>query len=163
MDSWGVYDPASASELDLEYPDQTGTTARFRDIWDFRVRIYEDWLNELEQVNPAAWWLIHSTRYTHSDGTAAYIAFMVERMMEVRRILKPTGTAYLHCDHEANAYLRQMMDAVFGKNNFRNEIAWLTHNSPQRGSQHMPKSWGKVYETILFYAKSNAAKIAPLP
>ena len=161
MDSWGVYDAESAYEMDLEYPDQTGTTARFRDIWDFRVRVYKDWLDDLEQVNPAAWWLIHSTRYTHSDGTAAYIAFMVERMMEVRRILKPTGTVYLHCDHEANAYLRQMMDAVFGKNNFRNEIVWETHNSPQRGSQHMPKSWGKVYETILFYGKSNVAKIKP--
>ena len=161
MASWGVSDPDSAYEIGLEFPDQSGTTARFKDIWDFRVRIYREWLDDLQNTLPAAWWQIQSTRYSHSDSIAAYIAFMVERMIEIKRILKPAGMVYLHCDHSANAYLRQMMDAVFGPNNFRNEIAWQTHNSPQRGSQHQPKSWGKVYETILFYAKSNLASIKP--
>jgi len=150
MESWGVCDPATAYEVGLEYPDQTGTTASFKDIWNFRVRIYEDWLATLEQVNPAAWWLIQSTRYTHSDDTAAYIAFMVERVIEIKRILKPTGSVYLHCDHEANAYLRQMMDAIFGKNNFRNEITWK--RAPGRSSG---KHWGNTTDTILFYSKTD--------
>ncbi len=162
MASWGVVDADSAYDAGLEYPDQSGTTAKFDDIWNFRVRIYEDWMDSLEFDCPGAWWLIQATRYTQGDGTAAYIAFMTERMLEVRRVLKPTGSVYLHCDHEANAYLRQMMDAVFGKNNFRNEIAWLRHTSLQRGSQHRPKRFGHVLDTLLFYAKSAEARLTPL-
>ena len=156
MDSWGAYDPTTAYELGLEYPDQTGTTAKFDDIWNFRVRVYEDWLKELKGICTGAYWLIQATRHTHSDAIAAYIAFMVERMLEIRRILKPTGSVYLHCDHEANAYLRQMMDAIFGQRNFRNEIIWESTNRGHKGSQHKPKFFSRNTHTILFYAKSNS-------
>ena len=155
IESWGVYDADTAYVKGLEYPDQEGQTAVFADIWSFRTRVYEDWMNELQVNEPGAYWLINATRYTHSDSTAAYIAFMVERMLEIRRVLKPTGSVYLHCDHEANAYLRQMMDALFGKDNFRNEIVWKrrtdSHNLP---AGHM----GRIHDTILFYAKSKSAK-----
>ena len=146
MDSWGVYDPDTAYEMGLEYPDQAGATANFEDIWDFKVRVYEDWMNGLESVCPGAYLLIQATRYTHSDGIAAYIAFMVERMLEIRRVLKPNGSVYLHCDHEANSYLRQMMDAVFGADSFRNEIVW------RRTSAHSDsRRFGTVSDSILFY------------
>lgn len=115
MASWGVTDADSAYDMGLEFPDQTGTTAAFADIWNFRVRVTKEWMDALQSINPAAWWLIQSTRHSHGDGHASYIAFMVERMLEIRRVLKPTGSVYLHCDHEANAYLRQMMDTVFGR------------------------------------------------
>ena len=119
MASWGVVDPGTAYDAGLEYPDESGEDAQFDDIWNFQVRVYEDWMERLESVCPGAYWLIQSTRYTHGDGTAAYIAFMVERMLEIRRILRPTGSVFLHCDHEADAYLRQMMDAVFGASKFQ--------------------------------------------
>ena len=155
MATWDVYDADTAYGKGLEYPDQEGRTAKFGDIWSFRTRVYEDWMDELKVVCPGAYWLIRATRYTHSDSIAAYIAFMVERMLEIRRVLKQTGSVYLHCDHEANAYLRQMMDAVFGKDNFRNEIVWKrrtdSHNLP---AGHM----GRIHDTILFYAKSRSAK-----
>ena len=149
MAGWGVSDADSACELGLEYPDQTGTTAQFSDLWDFRLHVYEDWLESLQSVCPGAWWLIHSARYTHGDSTAAYIAFMTERMLELRRVLKPTGGVYLHCDHEANAYLRQMMDAVFGSANFMNEIAW-----GYRTGGVSRRYWPRKHDTILFYVKS---------
>ena len=149
MDSWEIYDPESAYDAGLEFPDLEGKNAGFEDIWDFRVRVYKEWMDELQNVCPSAYWLIHSTRHSHGDNTAAYIAFMVERMLEVRRILKPTGSAYLHCDHEANSYLRQMMDAVFGPSNFRNEIVWR-----RTSSHNSAKSWGPIHDTILFYSKS---------
>ena len=149
MDSWGIYDPESAYDAGLEFPDLEGKNARFEDIWNFQVRVYKEWMDELQNVCPSAYWLIHSTRHTHGDSTAAYITFMVERMLEVRRILKPTGSAYLHCDHEANSYLRQMMDAVFGSSNFRNEIVWR-----RTSSHNSAKSWGPIHDTILFYSKS---------
>ena len=161
MRSWGVVNADTAYDAGVEFPDQTGTTANFTDIWNFHLRIYKDWMDELEGVCPAAWWLIQSTRYSHGDGTAAYIAFMVERMLEIRRVLKLTGSVYLHCDHEANAYLRQMMDAVFGARNFRSEIAWSRNDGRGKGSQHGAKTWGAQKDTILFYAKSQKTELMP--
>ena len=161
MDSWGVHDAATSYEIGIEYPDQTGTTAKFEDIWNFRRLVFEDDLERLQQTHPAAWWLIHSTRYTHSDSTAAYIYFMVQRMIEIKRILKRTGSVYLHCDHEANAYLRQMMDAIFGARNLRNEISWRRNESGAKGSQHAAKSWGNNVDTILFYSKSSKFTFDP--
>ena len=149
MDNWGIYDPESAYDAGLEFPDIEGTNAGFEDIWNFRIRVYKEWMEELQNLRPSAYWLIQSTRYTHGDSTAAYIAFMVERMMEVQRVLKPTGSAYLHCDHEANSYLRQMMDAVFGPSNFQNEIVWR-----RTSSHNSAKSWGPIHDTLLFYSKS---------
>ena len=148
MASWGVYDAATAYEAGLEYPDQTGTTARFRDIWAFE-RLFDDgWLENLKETFLAAWWLIQATRYSHGEQTAAYIGFMLERLVEIKRVLKDTGSVYLHCDHDANAYLRQLMDAVFGPENFRNEITWKRQNSNNSATSR----FGNITDTILFYA-----------
>ncbi len=161
MASWGVYDAATAYEAGLEYPDQSGTTARFRDIWAFE-RLFDDgWLEGLEETFPAAWWLIQATRYSHGEQTAAYIGFMLERLVEIKRVLKDTGSVYLHCDHEANAYLRQTMDVVFGTKHFRNEINWKRHTSAHGSFQHDPKQWGSITDTILFYVKSEKAPVKP--
>ncbi len=149
--SWGIQNESDAYEAGLEFPDQSGITASFKEIWDFRYQVTEaDW-DMLEAVCPPARHLIEATRYTHSDSTAGYIAFMTMRMIEIRRILKSTGSVYLHCDHEANAYLRQMMDAVFGQQNFRNEIVWRRTSGRSDGEQY-----GRVHDTILFYSKSDA-------
>ena len=150
MDNWGVYDTASAYELGIEYPDQTGETALFREMWRFERVLQQDWWDAIRET-PIRW-LIESTRRTHAEDTAAYIAFMAQRMLEIRRVLKPTGSVYLHCDHDANAYLRQMMDAVFGANNFRNEIIWA-YTGPSNTKRWFPRK----HDTILFYAKSRNA------
>ena len=83
MASWGVYDAATAYEAGLEYPDQSGTTAKFRDIWAFERLFTKGWLEQLENEFPAGWWLIQATRYSHGEQTAAYIGFMLERL-EIR-------------------------------------------------------------------------------
>ena len=150
MDEWGVYDVSGAYELGIEYPDQSGNTALFKDIWRFERVLSADWWEKIQDT--PVWWLIQSTRRTHGDDAAAYIAFMAQRMMEIRRILRPTGSVYLHCDHEANAYLRQMMDAVFGKNNFRNEVVWA-YTGPSNTKRWFPRK----HDVILFYAKSEKA------
>ena len=150
IDKWGVYDPATAYEMGIEYPDQTGQTANFADIWDFRKRVSKEWYQELEFTNPALYLLIESTRYSRDDGIAAYIAFMAERMIEVKRVLKPTGSVYLHCDNEANAYLRQMMDAVLGADNFRNEVIWSYRRWSAKGLQFQ-----RMHDVILSYSKSD--------
>ena len=144
MEAWDVYNVSTAYELGVEYPDQSGATALFKDIWRFERVMREDWWRQIHDT--PVWWLIESTRRTHGSDIAAYIAFMAQRMIEIRRVLKPAGSVYLHCDHEANAYLRQMMDAVFGADKFRNEITWKrtsAHNDADR--------FGAVTDTILFY------------
>ena len=154
MVNWGVYDVASAYEFGVEYPDQTGETALFREMWRFERVLQEDWWDAIRET--PIWWLIESTRRTHDEDTAAYIAFMAQRMVEVRRILKPTGSVYLHCDHDANAYLRQMMDAVFGASNFLNEITWL-RTATKKGN--VSRRLANDTDTILRYGRDAAQVI----
>ena len=158
MISWGVYDAATAYEAGLEYPDQSGTTAKFRDIWAFERLFEKGWLENIEATFPAGWCLIQATRHSHGEQTAAYIGFMLERLVEIKRVLKETGSVYLHCDHEANAYLRQLMDAVFGAKNFRNEIIWRKY----AGRKNNAKSkFSTQHDTILFYAAGPNATFHP--
>lgn len=81
----------------------------------------------------------------------AYLVMMAPRLMECRRVLKPTGSMYLHCDPGASHYLKLLMDAVFGPRNFLNEIAWK-RTSAHSGSRR----WGPVHDVILLYGKSAA-------
>ena len=89
-----------------------------------------------------------------------YLMAMAVRLFEMKRILKRTGSIYLHCDPTASHYLKLVMDSLFGKNLFRNEITWRRHSSVTKGSQHAPKTWGTTTDTILFYSGKNA-KLAP--
>ena len=78
----------------------------------------------------------------------AYLAMMAVRLVELHRVLRPTGSLYLHCDPTASHYLKLVMDAVFGAENFRNEITWKrtnTHNDS--------KTWSRVSDILLFYSK----------
>lgn len=80
----------------------------------------------------------------------AYLAMMSVRMIELHRVLKPTGSIYLHCDPTASHYIKVMMDSIFGHQNFRNEIIW------QRTQAHgRAKKWGPIHDVILFYTASD--------
>ena len=81
----------------------------------------------------------------------AYLVMIAPRLVELRRTLKSTGSIYLHCDPAASHYLKMLMDAVFGPENFLNEVVWK-RTSAHSGS----KRWGPVHDVILFYAKSSA-------
>ena len=83
-----------------------------------------------------------------SNDLMAYLVMMTIRMVELRRIMKATGSIYLHCDPTASHYLKMMMDAVFGIEQFRNKIVW------KRTSAHSDaKRYGRVNDSILFYVK----------
>jgi DNA modification methylase len=80
----------------------------------------------------------------------AYLSMMAPRLVELRRVLKSSGSLYLHCDPSASHYLKMLLDAVFGPENFRNEIVW------RRTGAHGPrKSFGPIHDTLLFYTKTN--------
>ena len=81
------------------------------------------------------------------NAMLAYLVMMTPRLVELRRVLKPTGSLYLHCDPTASHYLKLLLDTVFGKGNFRNEIVWQ-----RTGSHGGSKRWGPIHDTILFYS-----------
>ena len=84
-----------------------------------------------------------------TDSIAAFIAWMAPRLVEMKRVLKPTGSLYLHCDDAANSYLRLLLDAVFGRNRFRNEIVWQR----TEGKGLNPTKYVRNCDRILYYAK----------
>lgn len=89
-------------------------------------------------------------------GIYVFIAYMKERVEQCWRVLKQTGSIYLHCDWHAGHYLKVMMDEVFGYNNFKNEIIWrTTSNTTSR------VRFGPIHQTIFFYTKSDNADFSP--
>jgi site-specific DNA-methyltransferase (adenine-specific) len=86
----------------------------------------------------------------------AYLAMMAVRLIELHRVLKPTGSLYLHCDPTASHYLKLLLDAVFGKENYVNEVVWKrsdSHNDSGQGATH----FGRIHDVIFRYQMSNAA------
>ena len=147
--SWGINDAVEAEQANVVWP--TGeTTAKFKDIWSWEADIHEEWMNEIKDDHPGVNNVIQTARRTHSEGTAAYLAYMAVRLIECHRVLKSTGSMYLHCDHTANSYLRMLLDAIFGEKQFQNEIVWTYGLG---GSS--PKRWSRKHDTLLFYTKSD--------
>ncbi|MDE2862826.1 MAG: DNA methyltransferase, partial [Chloroflexota bacterium] len=79
----------------------------------------------------------------------SYLAYMAARLLEMRRLLKPTGSIYLHCDPTMSHYLKLVMDAIFGRGSYVNEVIWR-----RTGSHNRAKRWGPIHDTLLYYAKS---------
>ena len=86
----------------------------------------------------------------------AYLTMMAQRMVELHRVLKPTGSIYLHCDPTASHYLKLLMDAVFGAANFRNEIVWRRTNAHNNS-----RVYGRIHDTVFFYSKTNTYYFRP--
>jgi len=84
----------------------------------------------------------------------AYLVMMTPRLLELHRVLKPTGSLYLHCDPAASHYLKIVLDTIFGPYNFRNEIIWRR----AQPKAHVTKRFPSSHDVLLFYAKSDQAK-----
>lgn len=92
---------------------------------------------------------IQALRHTQPH-LLAYLIYMVQRLLHMKSILRPTGSIYLHCDPTASHYIKVMMDGIFGHRNFQNEIIWK-----RTGSHGGAKRWGPVHDVILFYTASD--------
>lgn len=90
-------------------------------------------------------------------GINRYVGWMRDRVMQMYRVLKPTGTFYLHCDWHAGHYLKVMLDGVFGYSNFRNEIAWC-----YAGGGVPKKDLPRKHDTIFRYTKTKDYFFAPM-
>ena len=131
-------------------PDSLAAGAKFQDRWSWERDVHQDWTDKIKDDSPELMEAIESARYAHSDGMGAFMCFMSVRLMEMRRLLKPTGSVYLHCDPTASHYLKAIMDAIFGRDNFRNEIIWSYKSGG--GSK---KQFGKKHDVIFWYSKSH--------
>ncbi|WBO21608.1 DNA methyltransferase [Sphingomonas abietis] len=85
------------------------------------------------------------------NALMAYLAMMAVRLVELHRVLKPTGSLYLHCDPTASHYLKLVLDAVFGAENFRNEIVWRRTNAHNK----LSRQFGPIHDIIFFYSVSD--------
>ena len=97
--------------------------AAFKDTWTLSD-VDLAWHGEIAEANPGLYGVIDAARQAHGKGMQSYLIMMAVRLLEMRRILKPTGSIYLHCDPTASHYLKMMMDSIYGSNNFRNELVW---------------------------------------
>jgi site-specific DNA-methyltransferase (adenine-specific) len=121
----------------------------FKDMWTWDD-VNVAYLNKLAKNYPALTKYIASIGVIHSKAMAAYLTYMAQRIIEMHRILKDTGSLYLHCDPTASHYLKVVLDEIFGKNNFRNEIIW--HYRRWTGKA---KKYQSLHDVIFFYTKSD--------
>ena len=124
--------------------------AAFKDTWTLDD-VDVAWHGEIAEQNPAVYAVIDAAGISHGKGMKSYLIMMAVRLLEMRRLLKPTGSLYLHCDPTASHYLKMLLDGVFGRGNFRNEIAW------KRTSSHSDaRRFASVADRLLFYAFAGA-------
>lgn len=98
--------------------------------------------------------------FLKENDMMAYLSMMAVRLLELRRVLRPTGSIYLHCDSTASHFLKQILDATFGVSNFRNEIIWKRRVG-MSSAVHESNRFGTCTDTILFYAKTEGSLFLP--
>ncbi len=129
-------------------------------VWNMDAEYAYNELTTNPPENVAA--MIEAMRgFIGQNDMMAYLVMMAQRMIELHRVLKPTGSLYLHCDPTASHYLKILLHTVFGPRMFINEIIWLrygAHNDVGQGSKHR----GRVHDSLLFYSKSRSSPWAQL-
>ena len=142
-------DPPFNSNQDYAAPvGSAAAGAAFKDTWtlsDLDIA----WMGLIADEQPALAQVIKTSGLTHGKGMQSYLTMMAVRLMEMHRVLKPTGSIYLHCDDTASHYLKLLMDAVFDKSAFRNTVIWKrvsNHNDAGR--------FGRTADHLLFYGTS---------
>ena len=144
-------DPPFNSNADYAAPiGSKAAGAAFKDTWTLSD-VDVEWINLIEARHSALHRVLLAAM---SPSDKSYLVYLAVRLLEMHRLLKPAGSIYLHCDPTMSHYLKLVMDAVFGKTNFRNELLWQHYSGRSKGSQHTPKSYGVHNDSLLFYARS---------
>jgi site-specific DNA-methyltransferase (adenine-specific) len=150
------------------FKDESGTSSdaqitAFDDAWHWGETAERTYQDLVEHAPLAVSNMIGALRQFIGGGPnggnqmMAYLVMMAARLVELHRVLKPTGSLYLHCDPTASHYLKMILDMIFGVENFRNEIVWkrtTAHNDPKR--------WGNVHDVLLYYTKTQNSKWNPV-
>lgn len=133
-------------------PNSLAAGAKFQDRWSWERDVHNEWLDDIKDDHPKVWTVIEASRQTYGDDMGAFLCFMGVRLVEMHRILRKDGSIYLHCDPTASHYLKLLLDAVFGRKCFRNEIVWCYKS----GGASPSKYFSKKHDIVLWYSKSHA-------
>ena len=142
-------DPPFNSNRDYSAPvGSAAAGAAFKDTWtlsDLDVA----WMGLVADEHPAMYKTLETAGMTHGKGMQSYLCMMSVRLLEMRRVMKDTGSIYLHCDPTASHYLKLVMDSVFGASNFRSEITWKRTNAKGLSFKGFPNN----SDIIFYYSK----------
>ncbi len=149
----------SGRDYNVLFEEQDGTKAAaqiqaFEDTWEWDQRAASTFDEVVSKGTRVALALESFRQFFSGSPMLAYLTMMAPRLVELRRALKPSGCLYLHCDPTASHYLKQLLDAVFGPENFLSEVIWKrtgTHSSAHR--------WGPVHDVIFYYAKEEGEHV----
>lgn len=144
----------SNANYNVLFAEKDGTQAAgqmqaFEDTWRWDEAAARQFAETVEQGGRVADVLLAFERFLGTNDMLAYLAMMAPRLVELRRVLEPTGSLYLHCDPTASHYLKLLLDAVFGPQYFRNEVIWK-----RTGSHNDARTrFGDETDTLLYYSK----------
>lgn len=153
-------DPPFKSEQDYNvlFAEQNGSRAAaqikaFEDTWRWDQAAAQSYQEVVEGGGKVAQAMFAFRTYLSENDMMAYLSMMAPRLLELHRVLKETGSIYLHCDPTASHYLKILMDAIFGPSNFKNEIVWHYRKWPAG-----KYTFQRNHDILLFYAKSGSRK-----
>lgn len=145
----------SGRDYNILFEEQDGTQAAaqiqaFEDTWTWDIRAAASYDTVVHDGGPVAKTLEAFRQMLSGSPMLAYVSMMAPRLIQLRRVLKQSGSIYLHCDQTASAHLRLLMDSVFGPENFRNEVIWYYYNKIH---DRRKKLFARATDTLLFYVK----------
>ena len=132
-------------------PDSLAAGAKFTDRWVWERDAHPDWQDAIQDDFPAVWSVIETAKIASGEDMAAFLCWLGVRLLEMHRVLRDDGSLYLHIDHTAHAWVKALMDGIFGRESFRNEIVWA-YTGP--GSPKM-RQFNRKHDTILWYSKGD--------
>jgi site-specific DNA-methyltransferase (adenine-specific) len=156
----------SRQDYNVLFAEKDGTKAAsqimaFEDTWEWNIdaeRAFEDAVERGGRISDA---MRAFRTFLGNSDMMAYLAMMAPRLVELHRVLKVSGSIYLHCDPTASHYLKMLMDSIFSPVSFRNELVWKrsdAHSDAKQGAKH----FGRIHDVILFYSKGADPKFHTL-
>ena len=134
-------------------PDTLASGASFQDRWRWDEDIHDEWLIDLLRDWPEVWQVVNTAKQVWGDDMGAFLCWLGVRLLEMHRVLAENGSLYLHMDDTASAWAKCLLDSIFGRLNFKNEIVW-----ERTAGRSDAKSFARVHDSILYYVKSAGAK-----
>lgn len=153
----------SSRNYNVLFKDESGTDSEaqimaFEDTWHWNITAEQTYAELLTEAPDQVAKVMEAMRgFVGTNQMMAYLVMMTARLVELHRVLKPTGSLYLHCDPTASHYLKIILDAIFGGQNFQNEIIWKRTSAHSDTKQGNVVHMGRIHDIVLFYTKSPLA------
>lgn len=129
-------------------PDKIDSKARFSDRWKWDRVVHPNWVDAIKDDCPAVWQVIQASRLAWGEDMAAYLCWLGVRLLEMHRVLREDGSIFLHIDHTAHAWVKALMDGIWGRKQFRNEIVWA-YTGPSNTKRWFPRK----HDVLLWFSK----------